>query len=152
MVLCEELMTPTLARIGDEWACGQTSVAQEHRASAICERLLARIAVHPRGRPRGVAVICTPTGEQHGLPATMAAVVLRADRWQVHHLGTEVPIRDLIELLRSTEADIGVVSVTNLSAKAEAVQMADAIRQVGVRPLLGAPGKSLRDLLAEARG
>ncbi|HEY2428560.1 MAG TPA: B12-binding domain-containing protein, partial [Acidimicrobiales bacterium] len=98
LVIMEQLMAPVLRRVGDEWAAGALSVAAEHRASAICERLLARIAVHPRGRPRGVAVVATLPGEEHALPAAMAAVALRADRWQVHHLGIQVPIGDLVDM------------------------------------------------------
>jgi excisionase family DNA binding protein len=152
LVLCEALLAPTLDRIGDEWSCGRLSVAYEHRASAICERLLARIALHPRGRPRGIAVVCTPPGEQHGLPAAMAAVVLRSDRWQVHHLGTEVPTTDLVDLVRSVAADLVVLSLTNRDAKAEADHSAEALLDAGTRPLVGSPGRSLRELLAEARG
>lgn len=151
LVLCEELLTPTLVRIGEEWACGDVSVAHEHRASAICERILARIALHPRGRPRGIAVVCTPPGEQHGLPAVMATVALRGDRWQVHHLGTEVPTRDLVELVQLLPADIVVLSLTNLSATVGAADTARAVAEAGARPLIGGPGKSLRLLLAEAR-
>jgi len=39
-----ELLTPALQEIGARWASGSLSIAEEHRASAICERLLARIA------------------------------------------------------------------------------------------------------------
>src|SRR4051794_22381842 len=95
LVLCDKLFTPVMRQVGDAWATGRISVAEEHRASEIAERLLARCAAHPRGRPRGVAVVATAPGEEHGFPAAMAAVALRGDRWQVHHLGTEVPLDDL---------------------------------------------------------
>src|SRR3954471_22110114 len=85
--LCEQLFTPALRRLGDDWAAGRATVAEEHRASAICDRLIVRCAVHPRGRPRGSCIVATAPGELHGLPALMASIVLRADRWQVHHLG-----------------------------------------------------------------
>ncbi len=68
--LCERVVAPTLRRIGDNWAAGDVTIAVEHRASAICERLLAPLAAkRPRGRPRGVAVTATPAGERHALPA-----------------------------------------------------------------------------------
>ena len=152
LVLCEELFTPTLRQIGEAWADGQISVAVEHRASAICERLVARLAVHPRGRPRGVCLVTTPTGEQHGLPAAMAALVLRADRWQVHHLGTEVPTVDLVEMARSLSAALVVLSTTEPDAAAGAQETADQIRAgCSSHVLVGAPGTSLRDLVSLAR-
>ena len=45
--LCERVITPALRRIGDQWAAGEISIAAEHRASAICERLLAPRAYQP---------------------------------------------------------------------------------------------------------
>lgn len=150
--LCEELFGPTLHRVGVAWETGRISVAEEHRAAAMAERLLARLAVHPRGRPRGICVVGTPPREEHGLPASMAAVVLRADRWQVHHLGTQVPILDLIELTGALRANLVVLSMTN----AEVLAMADALsaqirEQAGAEVLVGRPGASLRDLVRLAR-
>lgn len=151
LILMEELFTPVLAHIGQDWADGEISVAAEHRSSAICERLLARAAVHPRGRPRGVAVVATPPGEEHSLPAAMAAVALRADRWQVHHLGTQVPIVDLVDLTAAVSADLVVLSVTNPTAATAAENARALVEEVGARVLVGRPGVSLRDLLERAR-
>src|ERR1700760_4479051 len=39
--LCERIIAPALQRVGDDWASGAVSIGAEHRASAICERLLA---------------------------------------------------------------------------------------------------------------
>ena len=150
--LCEELFTPVLRRIGEGWACGDLSVAHEHRASAICERLLARIAVHPRGRPRGVCVVATPDGEEHSLPAAMAAVVLRADRWQVHHLGVKVPTPDAIDLIRAVRAELVVLSATTPELLATCKAVSEEIAAAtGLPVLLGHPGSTLRHLVSEAR-
>lgn len=150
--LCEELFGPALHRLGLAWEEGRLSVAEEHRASAICERLLARLAVHPRGRPRGVCVVGTPSREEHSLPASMAAVVLRADRWQVHHLGTQVPAPDLIDLVRALQANLVVLSVTNTELMATIELLAEQIRETtAAEVLIGTPGRTLRDLVTEAR-
>jgi hypothetical protein len=37
--LCERIIAPALRRVGEDWAAGTVTVAAEHRASAICERL-----------------------------------------------------------------------------------------------------------------
>ena len=150
--LCEELFGPTLHRVGMAWEAGKLSVAEEHRASAMSERLLARLAIHPRGRPRGICVVGTPPREEHSLPASMAAVVLRADRWQVHHLGTQVPTPDLIDLTGALQANLVVLSLTNHEVLATAGALANQIRdKTGAEVLLGAPGMSLRDLVRLAR-
>jgi len=151
LVLCEELFAPVLARVGHDWSEGRTSVAVEHRLSAICERALARIDVHPRGRPRGVAVVCTPPGEEHSLPAAMAAVCLRSDRWQVHHLGTQVPAADVVALLRAVKADLLVLSLCIPRDEDAADTTVKAAAEARVRVLVGGPGQTLRQLLQLAR-
>ena len=148
--LCENLFAPTMRRIGQDWAEGRLTVADEHRASAIAERLLARIATHPRGRPRGVAVVATVPGEEHGLSATMGAIVLRADRWRVHHLGTQVPVDDLLTMARR-EAQLVVLSYTNDSSRQPTADVAALLRAASLRVLIGSPGASLNQLVAEAR-
>lgn len=148
--LCEHLFGPVLRRLGDDWEAGDVSVAEEHRASAICERLVTRCAVHPRGRPRGVCIVATAPGELHGLPGLMASIVLRADRWQVHHLGTQVPANELVALMSATGADTVVLSVANSGAVAATRSLANAVTRAGGRVLVGHPGASLQDLLAAA--
>ena len=151
LALCQELLTPTLERVGADWAASRISVAVEHRASAICERVLARVAVHPRGRPRGVAVVCTPPGEEHGLPAAMAALCLRGDRWQVHHLGTQVPVPDLVSLVKAVKADLLVLSRSSADPDGSVEEVSRAIGEAGVKVLVGGPGRTLRQLLDLAR-
>jgi excisionase family DNA binding protein len=147
LALCSELFTPAMCQIGEDWASGALSVAQEHRAAEICERLLARVAVHPRGRPRGVAVACTPPGELHALPSLMAAIVLRAERWQVHHLGADVPTDDLVALVKTVGADVVVLSVSQHELEPSAAEVEQAVTSTGVAVLTGSPGASLPDLL-----
>jgi len=150
--LCEQVMAPALRRVGDEWAAGRVSIAQEHRASAICERLLASQIRQPAGRPRGTAIVATPPGERHGLPALMAAACLREDRWLVHHLASDLPTAEVARLAGQVSASLVVLS----SATAEGARRAQEETRfiVAGRPdldvLAGRPGDSLRDLLARA--
>ncbi len=151
LMLCENLFTPVLHQLGEEWASGLLSVAEEHRASAICERLVLRIEVEQTGVARGVCVVATPSGEQHALPASMAALVLRADRWHVHHLSTQVPTHDLATLARSEASDHVVLSASRSGTVAVAKLAAAIIESSTGRPVhVGAPGATLRQLLALA--
>jgi len=54
--LCDHVIAPALRRVGEDWAAGELSIAAEHRATAICERLIAARVHQPQGRPRGIAV------------------------------------------------------------------------------------------------
>ena len=145
--VCEQVLAPAMRRIGEEWADGTVSVAEEHRAAAICERILAPLAVPGRGRPRGVCVVATPPGEAHRLPGLMATAVLRAAHWRVHHLSTEVPADSLRALVRSVGADLVVLSLAMDEARPAARRMARALERDGPRVRVGEPGASLRALV-----
>jgi excisionase family DNA binding protein len=150
--LCEQVIAPALRRVGDEWAAGRVSIAQEHRASAICERLLAARIRQPAGRPRGTAVVATPPGERHGLPALMAAACLREDRWLVHHLASDLPVEEVARLTRQAGAGLVVLSSAMGETARQAREAAQAITAAHphLKVLAGRPGASLHDLLAEA--
>jgi MerR family transcriptional regulator, light-induced transcriptional regulator len=151
--LCDRVIAPALRRIGSAWAAGELSIAAEHRATAICERLIAARAQQPPGRPRGTAVTATPPGERHALPAVMAAACLREDHWHVHHLAADLPVADVIQLAADTAADLVVLS----SATADAVRLASReAREIrehlpGVHVLAGRPGDTLGQLRELAR-
>jgi MerR family transcriptional regulator, light-induced transcriptional regulator len=152
--MCEHVIAPALRRIGDDWEAGRVSIAQEHRASAICERLIAARARQPAGRPRGTAVVATPPGERHGLPALMAAACLREDRWVVHHLASDLPVEEVTRLAGQVGAGLVVLSSAMRETAWQAQQAAPAIIAgcPGLTVLAGRPGDSLRDLLAGAAG
>jgi excisionase family DNA binding protein len=150
--LLEGLVAPALRSIGSAWETGALGVAEEHRATGICDRVVGHLTVRPRGRPRGVCVVATPAGEAHGLPAAMAAVALRSDRWQVHHLGADVPVEDLVRFGRSVEANLVVLSVASEDMARRAAEVATpALASAGLRTLVGRPGASLNELLTRAR-
>lgn len=150
--LCAHVIAPALRRVGDDWAAGRLSIAQEHRASAICERLLAAHARQPGGRPRGIAVAATPPGERHGLPALMAAACLREDRWIVHHLASDLPVDEVTRLADEVGADLVVLSSAMSETARRAQEAAHVITAARSRPqvLAGRPGDSLHDLLTRA--
>jgi MerR family transcriptional regulator, light-induced transcriptional regulator len=147
--LCERVVGPALRRLGDDWAAGDVTIAVEHRASAICEHLIAPLAARqPRGRRRGVAVTATPPGERHGLPALMAAGCLREGHWLVQHLASDLPASEVGRLADDVAARMVVLSAaTEEGAErgaAAAAQLAEAYP--GLLVLAGRPGESLYDL------
>jgi methanogenic corrinoid protein MtbC1 len=127
------------------------SIGAEHRASAICERLIAARTHQPQGRPRGIAVVTTPPGERHGLPALMATACLREDRWLVHHLAADLPVAEVTGLVKEAGASLVVLSATTTEAVQRAAGEADEITRAGLRVLAGRPGDSLSQLRQQAR-
>jgi methanogenic corrinoid protein MtbC1 len=152
--LCELLIGPALHRIGADWAAGELTIGTEHRASAICERLIAVQSRQPQGRPRGTAVTATPPGERHGLAALMATACLREDRWLVHHLASDLPVAEVTQLALDTHARLVVLSAATAESARRARRAAKEIRTAapGLRVLAGRPGDTLGQLRELARG
>ena len=149
--LCEHLVAPAMRRIGEEWSVGAVTVAEEHLASGICERLLARATPSVTGPQRGVALVATLPGDDHHLPAAMATVVLREDRWKVHHLGTSVPIDTLVDMALARGANLVVLSCTGAGSISAAGGVKTILGGMGIATLAGAPGATLTDLVHGAR-
>jgi MerR family transcriptional regulator, light-induced transcriptional regulator len=147
--LCDELVAPVLRRIGEEWAAGEITVADEHRASAICERLLAGLPTR-RTRVRGTVVVGTPAGERHALPAHMAAIALRYDGWRVHDVSSDLPAGDLAAFLRRERPDLLILSTTVPVPRAVATARR-AAEALDVPVLIGSPGRRLAELVQAAR-
>lgn len=146
--IVEGLLAPAMRQIGQEWADGITTVAVEHRASAIAERLLAAHLPRKRGRPRGRALVTTPTGDHHGLSAYMATVALKEAGWKVHHLGADMPTDELADFAH--QHDIGVVVLSSATDEARAVarQMIIDLAAVGVVAVTNDHGMGLREVVA----
>lgn len=91
-----ELLGPALGSVGERWANGQITVAQEHLASAVTLRLIGRLGplFTRRGRKRGAVVIGAPPGDDHGIPTAILGDLLRGRGFEVVDLGPNVPAAD----------------------------------------------------------
>nr|UYZ50093.1 HTH-type transcriptional repressor [Streptomyces mirabilis] len=101
-----DVIAPVQVRVGAEWAANRLTVAQEHTATAIHERVIGALTRHPDHRndtPDGprVTVACVD-GEWHGLPARLLTEVLRLRGWTVDFLGAHVSTAHLIGHLHRT--------------------------------------------------
>ncbi|NJP49573.1 cobalamin-binding protein [Streptomyces sp. SBST2-5] len=106
----EDLLLDVIARvqerIGSEWAADRLTVAQEHAATAINERVVTALSHHRamrQGKPsRGRVTVCCVDGEWHAFPARLVAEILQLRGWQVDYLGAQTPTPHLIAHLHST--------------------------------------------------
>jgi methanogenic corrinoid protein MtbC1 len=98
-----DLIAPVQARIGAEWAANRITVAQEHTATAVNERVMAVLAhTHrPPAPHRGRITVACVDGEWHALPARLVAEVLRRRGWEVGFLGAHVPTPHLVAELHA---------------------------------------------------
>jgi MerR family transcriptional regulator, light-induced transcriptional regulator len=101
-----------LSDIGDAWARGDMTVAEEHFASQLIrERLLALARDWDRGRgPR--ALLACPTGERHDIGLICFGIVLSRNGWRITFLGPDTPIDALTGAMAALEPDLIVLSAT----------------------------------------
>ncbi|CAN5639292.1 hypothetical protein BH24ACT5_BH24ACT5_18820 [soil metagenome] len=149
--LIQTVLVPPLLQIGDDWRAGELTVWVEHRASGIIDRLLGTLTPNPRGRRRGTAVVAALSGDHHSLPTAMAAAALRDDNWHVEHLGADLPPDQLTQFCERHGPGVVALSVTNPATTGLAAATADALRNAGTPTIVGAPGRTLTELIDLAR-
>ncbi|GAB3164504.1 cobalamin B12-binding domain-containing protein [Amycolatopsis sp. NPDC004378] len=99
-------------KVGLEWAANRLTVAQEHAATAINDRVIATFGyVLKRPEPHlGRVTVACVDGEWHAMPARLLSEVLRLRGFQVDYLGAQVPAPHLVAHLHRTGPDAVALS------------------------------------------
>lgn len=103
--LVNDVVAPMLRRIGEEWARGNLSPAEEHLASGVVVRTLGWVMNNFDAGPEAPGVVtATPSGQRHNLGAMLAAATAAAAGWRVTYLGGELPAEEIMRAARETGA------------------------------------------------
>ncbi len=141
----EQVFMPILREIGEQWAEGRLSVAQEHFASEFCREQLASMLVALGYGPKdGPTAICaTYPGERHELALLSLAVRLALTGYRVRYLGADLPLSDLCDTARHVGPRLVLISVTMPTAR-EALEVYITTLRAACPPqtrvTLGGPG------------
>lgn len=111
-----DLVIPAMAAIGDRWARGRVSVAEEHAASQVMVRIVSRLSaqVSRRGVSKGTVVVGTPAAERHVLPLMIAADLIRLEGFEVLDLGSDLPAESFADTAAKQQRLVAVgVSATS---------------------------------------
>jgi methanogenic corrinoid protein MtbC1 len=135
------LLRPAQRQVGERWALGAWSVAQEHRASAVTDGALAAISAAAPARTRGglVAVACPPS-EWHGLAARMVTQLLRWRGVAAECVGTLASDAALEELLTERRPRVLALSCTMTSSLPAVARAADVAARLDTAVLGGGRG------------
>ncbi len=132
----EELFAPAMHTIGERWANGVITIADEHCASAVMGRLVGRCGplFRSRGTRIGTVVVGAPAGEMHALATSFAADILRAKRVDVVDLCADVPTDAFVQFVLATNRLVAIaISVTTPQSQPSARELIDALRRSDVR-------------------
>jgi MerR family transcriptional regulator, light-induced transcriptional regulator len=137
--ILRDLLVPYLHDLGERWARGEVSVAQEHFASNLLRgRLLGLARGWGQGHGPTAVLACLP-GEQHDLGLIAFGITLYRRGWCIIYLGPDTPIATIGQATESIAPDLVVLAGTvpePFAAHAEAI--ADLARQTTV--VLGGAG------------
>lgn len=135
------LVAPAQAQVGTWWQRNEWSVAQEHAATHVSDRVVAAVGAVSRVTPaRGKVVVACMDGEWHALPPRLVAEVLRLDGWDVTFLGASVPAAHLVSYLHRHDPRAVALACALPMRLPHAARMIDACRRTDVPILVGGRG------------
>lgn len=144
-----EVVSPLLRAVGDRWASGDVTVAQEHFTSHLIRgRLLAAARGWGLGSGPGV-VLAAPPGEQHDLGLISFGIVLWRRGWRITFLGADTPI----DALRDAVAQVDPRHVVVVAMTAERFeQVEDDLADLAAATRLAVGGSGASEELAARLG
>ena len=132
-----DLLIPYLHDLGERWARGEVSVAQEHFASNLLRGRLLGLA-RGWGQGRGpTALLACPPGEQHELGLLAFGITLHRRGWRIVYLGPDTPIASIRDAAAGVAPDLVVLAAT---VPGPLVAHADAIAALARQTLVALGG------------
>jgi methanogenic corrinoid protein MtbC1 len=166
--LLGDVLLPYLRRLGQRWASGEITVAQEHFASNLIRgRLLGLAREWDVGVGPSVVLACPP-GEAHDLGLIMFGIAIAERGWRVIFLGADTPFGTLEDVVRTIEPAMVVMSVSKSWRAQDGLALApivalvpvlvggalsaDDAARLGVSVLDGGPLEAAREVASSPRG
>lgn len=141
------VVAPILVEIGERWQSGDLRIVHEHACSTVMRGLLfSLMRLYPSTDARRRAVVATPAHENHELGALMVAMLAAMYGWSVLYLGPDLPAEEIAYAVSDTDAELLMLSVTNLEPEAARAEVAaiEAALPKKVRFLVGGRAATTR--------
>jgi methanogenic corrinoid protein MtbC1 len=145
----DSIAAPFLREVGDAWHAGTLSVAQEHLATAVLQRVVsetAQLLTSAEGNP--TVLIATLEGERHANGALMAAATAASEGWRVIYLGPDLPVDEIADAATRTRARVIAISMVLSDKKSRgSVQLRELEKSIPAGATLfvgGAGAKTLK--------
>jgi methanogenic corrinoid protein MtbC1 len=118
------IVAPILVEVGERWESGDLRIAHEHACSTVMRGLLfSLMRLYPANDARRRVVVATPANEDHELGALMIAMLAAMHGWSVLYLGPNLPAEEIAYAVEDTDAELLLLSVTNLSEEASRAEI-----------------------------
>ena len=110
-----EVIIPYLVDLGERWADGSATIAEEHFATSLIRGRLLGLARGWDGGSGPRALLACPSGEQHDLGLICFGIALRGHGWRITYLGADTPQSTLTEAAAQLAPNIVVLASTRPS-------------------------------------
>ena len=108
----EDVASPILRRIGDDWHAGRSTIAHEHLASStIYDLVTEAMRSMARGSGDATVLVATPEGERHVIGAALVGAAAASDGWRVVYLGADLPASEIASATIATHARAVAMSI-----------------------------------------
>ena len=142
-LVVRQVALPLLRRVGELWAGGRFSIAQEHLLSGMLRSLLgSMLGVHAPEEPRLKLLFATSSGERHEFGILASAMLAAGGGLGVVYLGTDLPEVEIAAGARRTSARVvllGVSGAGEAGAASGAVERLARELPPGVELWVGGP-------------
>ena len=138
----KSVVAPILVEVGERWERGELRMAHEHACSTLMRGLLfSLMRLYPANDAQRRVVVGTPAKEDHELGAMMVAMLAAMHGWSVLYLGPDLPAEEIAYAVNNFDADLLMLSVTNLRPKESQREIAAIESEIHdrVRIVVGGP-------------
>jgi methanogenic corrinoid protein MtbC1/DNA-binding XRE family transcriptional regulator len=131
-----DVLMPVQVEIGARWHRGDVTIPQEHMATQITLREMARLRGMLKTRLKlGLkAVVSSVEGDQHFIGGQAIADFLVVDGWEVDFLGADIPTDHMVPYAKAREAHLICVSCSLTSLVPVAKDLVAQLRKLPVPP------------------
>ena len=146
LTVVRDVMVPYLREVGERWAEGHVTVAQEHFATNF---LHARLLAFARGWDRGLgprAILACARGERHTFGLISFGVALHQLGWRITYLGADTTVAMMEEAAEHVAPDLIVVFA---AAPERMADIAGDLEALGARWPIAIAGAGTTAALAE---
>ena len=145
----ENVLKPAMYDVGEKWANGSLSIADEHVASNTAARLVGMISrKNSNAVGKASILICVPNGEEHSLGCGILQSFLQSKGYRVLNLSPSAPAETVIHFIRESKPDLVLVSITIEDNIRTGQRLVEKIQGSSGVPVL-AGGQAVKDGNAE---
>lgn len=140
-----EILSPSLAEIGQAWERGDVNIAQEHLATSVTLDQMAHVrdSVRRSDDVSAEVLVAAVEGELHFVATRMLADLFYFDGWNVSHLGANTPADDLAELAHKRQSELVVLSFSHPDREPIARRAVALLKALDHRPAVFVGGRGL---------